>query len=336
MSVIRTGMIIGLLLALIVGSVSAQDEEATEGAPTFVASPYGVYVTTQGNVSLRLGPGTAFERLTVVPAATTLAAVGRTPDTSWIQVEFEDQRGWMASRYLVWSGNVAALPVSAVDELPVVRLGILGRIGSNTRLFDNSFRPVAGVAVEAGTVEITGRLGQGRYIWLQVNYRGALYWVRSWEIDYDADYSRVIDIAYLFPYSRIVGGVRADISETSNRLASIEGIWTNIANGGAASCLARDQPRIALRRVPDADIRREPRFAPVIAALDAAVLDINATVSAFNQACARPSDQFFLTEDEVREALARLQDARRNLLLAQSLIVSLGVRDPLLGNTSGN
>lgn len=306
------------------------------GVSSAQESEFGVYVTTQDFVSLRRGPGTAFERIDIVPAAETLPAVGRVPDTRWIQVEYEGQRGWVAARLLVWSGNVSALPVSAVDEIPVVRLGIIGRIFDRTRLFDNNFAPVEDVQVEASSVEITGRLGAGRYIWLQVNYRGGLYWVRSWEIDYDADYSRVVDISYLFPYSRIVSGVRDDISTTFSRLNRIETIWNNIAGGGSASCVARDLPELAQRRVPDADVRREPVFAPVVAALDAAVVNINTAVTAFRQACARPADQFFLTEDEVREALIQVEEARRNLVLAQSLIVSLGVRDPLLGNTSGN
>ncbi|MBZ0286772.1 MAG: SH3 domain-containing protein, partial [Anaerolineae bacterium] len=103
-----------LILMLCLTAVSAQD--APEVTPE-ATSQYntGIYVTTQDFVSLRTGPGRDFYRITVVAPVVTLQAVGRTADTRWIQVEYEDQLGWIASFLLVWSGNVTTLPVDGIN-----------------------------------------------------------------------------------------------------------------------------------------------------------------------------------------------------------------------------
>jgi uncharacterized protein YraI len=292
----------------------------------------GVYVTTQDFSSLRVGPGIAFQRLTVVPPATTLPAVGRAPDTSWVQVDYNGQKGWIVARLLVWSGDLVSLPVKAVNDVPVVRIGTTGTIYADTQLFDRNFQPMRGIPVVPGPVEITGRLGSGSYIWLQVDYQGQLYWVRSWEIDYGNNYRRVLDIAYLFAYTRLTRGIDADISSANTALSQIENIWTQLGQGGSVSC--GYIPAFARRKTADSDVRNQTTFAPLMVALDTAITDINAAISAFADACGRPSDQFFLTQQEVRDALNHVESARRNLILTNSLVESLAVRDPLLGSQS--
>ena len=80
-----------------------------------------VYVTTQYNAILRLGPGTDWERLTILPAGTTLKATGRTVWGDWFQVAYtgvldegaslEATRdgvtyGWVAYWLLIWTGDI--------------------------------------------------------------------------------------------------------------------------------------------------------------------------------------------------------------------------------------
>ena len=316
-------MVLRALILLLIALLAVSAEAQT-----------GVYVTTQDNVSLRVGPGVAFERLAIVPAATTLPALGRAPDTSWVQVDYNGQHGWIAARLLVWSGDLVSLPVSTINEIPVVRIGTIGTIYANTRLFDRDFQPVSGAAVTQGPIEITGRLGSGRYIWLQVDYQGNLYWVRSWEIDYGDNYRRVLDISYLFAYSRLTRQIERDLSSANQGLDRIENIWNQLAAGANVSC--GYIPALVRRAVPDSDVNREPIFAPLITAIDSAVTEINAAISAFADACGRPDDQFFLTQEEVRAALDHLSSARRNLILADSLVTSLALRDPLLRGSQGN
>lgn len=296
-------------------------------------SPYDVYVTTQDFVSLRIGPGTAFTRSQIVPAVQTLPAVGRTPNGRWIQVVYSGQRGWIAARYLVWSGNLSALPVSTMEEQTrVVRTGAMGYIPAGTPLYDRNLLPAA-TATVAQEVELIGRLGSGRYIWLQVDYQGVPYWVHSWEIDYDSEYVQTLDIAYLIPYTRLARGLDADISRTGSRLAVIEDIWTRLASGGSVSC--GNIPALVQRATREVDLRQEPVFAPVIEALDAAILDVNTAISAFDSACQRPETAFFLTQEEVIAVLTRLTDARRRLVLADALAAALFQRDPIVISSRG-
>jgi uncharacterized protein YraI len=317
------------LLCLCAAHVFAQGGETSENP---AVSPWGVYVTTQDALSLRIGPGTGFDRITVVPAVTTLPAVGRSPRGNWIQVVYAGQRGWLAARYLVWSGNLTLLPVSTMDEqVAIVRTGAIGFVPADTPLFDSTFRLVR--RTTAGQrVELTGRLGSGVYIWIQVDYNGTPYWVRSWEIDYDREYLFTLDAAYLIPYTRLARGLNADIGRVGERLTQIERVWLSLRAGEGVSCRNINPTR---RTTQDGGVRQEPIFLPVIAALDAAVLEINRAISAYNDACARPAADAFLTDAEVIAALTGLTDARRSLVLADSLAAALFNRDPIVAASRG-
>jgi uncharacterized protein YraI len=69
---------------------------------------------TQVNLRLRSGPGISYQSLTIAPAGTTVAAIGRNTATDWIQVQYGGQTGWMAAWFLNFSsGSAGALPVTA-------------------------------------------------------------------------------------------------------------------------------------------------------------------------------------------------------------------------------
>lgn len=317
-----------LVLALLMCGAGFAQDDATPPAEASAESPFGVWVTTQDFLSFRIGPGTAFERVAVVPAAATLPAVGRTPNGNWIQVEYAGQRGWLASRLLVWSGNLAALPVSTMEEVVrVVRTGAIGFVAAGTPFYDNRFVRVGEAPADAA-VELIGRLGSGVYIWVQVDYQGVPYWVRSWEIEYDRDYLFTLDVAYLIPYTRLARGLNTDISRVGSRLVTIENLWLTLQAGGSVTCAPL--PRPARRETADGSLRQEPIFRPVVSALDEAVLYINQALTALEEACNRPPDALFLTQGEVIDALSALADARLSLVLADSLAAALFNRDPIV------
>ncbi len=320
-----------LLLLCVLCAAAVFAQEPGEVADSSV-SPWGVYVTTQDAVSFRVGPGTNFARTAVVPPVTTLPAVGRSPRGNWIQVTYNGERGWLAARYLVWSGNLTLLPVSTMDEqVAIVRTGAIGFVPADTPLFDSTFRLVR--RTTAGQrVELIGRLGRGVYIWIQVDYNGTPYWVRSWEIDYDVEYVYTLDAAYLIPYTRLARGLNADIERAGTRLQNIERIWFSLRAGESVTC---QQIPPARRETQDSGVRQEPIFLPVIAALDEAVLEINRAIGVYNDACARPADAAFLTEVEVISALITLAEARRSLVLADSLAAALFNRDPIVAAARG-
>lgn len=292
----------------------------------------GVYVTTQDFSSLRAGPGRAFDRLAVVPPEVTLPAVGRTSDTQWIQVEYDGQRGWIASVLLVWSGDVITLPVDGVNPAPYIRraaaLGMTTRdapIYPHYTLMVPEFRVAT---IPAGTqIELTGRVGGNGFFRFQARWGDGLYWIGSWDVRIiDGDYTRLLDLTYIFTYGRLTNALASDLGQAVASYRFILDVWQRLERGDQVACV----PQIALveRALSDADALREPNFHGVIVPLDAAIASINRAITAFANACADPA--FVLTRDYIQTQLAELASANRNLLLVGSLLNPIRSRDPLL------
>ena len=72
----------------------------------------GISATTQPNLRLRVGPGTAYEILTTVPRGTTVPVLARNAAGDWIRVSYQGQTGWMAAWYTTLNGGT-------LDQLPV-------------------------------------------------------------------------------------------------------------------------------------------------------------------------------------------------------------------------
>ena len=83
---------------------------AASGGPA--GSPTGVTYTTTANVRLRSAPSTGGDVVASVPSGTTVDVIGRTGDSSWVQVNFGGQSGWMSSGYGRFAGDLNTAPVS--------------------------------------------------------------------------------------------------------------------------------------------------------------------------------------------------------------------------------
>ncbi len=318
-------LIVALIVLLAWANVSAQEVETPPEAP-----PTGVYVTTQDIMSLRAGPGRGFERLAIVPEVVTLPAYGRTSDTRWIQVMYEGQYGWILARYLVWSGDMIALPVDGVTPVPFIRRA--AALGYTTRETPYYLTAIASKElsgyIPAGTeVELTGRMGEKGFFRLQVRYNGQLVWVGSWNIRItDGDYRRLLDLAYTGPYGRLVLGIQSNIALALGSYNQVASIWERLSLGERIVCQP-PPPRVD-REVMDTDVNSAPEFLPAVRALDSAIQSINRAISAYEDACANITP---LTSDLVNAQLDEIDNAERNLLLAGSLLEPLRRRNPLLG-----
>jgi uncharacterized protein YraI len=298
------------------------------------ASPTGVYITTQDFVSLRTGPGRAFTRIAVIPPTITLPALGRTSDVQWVQVEYEGARGWIAALWLVWSGDVIELPVDGVDPAPFVRrAAATGFMTRDAPYYLDPNDPFAVIGmIPAGTgVELTGRLGETGFFKFQVRYDGGLYWVGSWDVNVtDGDYRRLLDLAYLYPYGRLVNELSENLAFSLSSYRQILDVWGRLRRGDFVACSP-----IPLRIEPtlsDADVTREPLFLPAAIALNNAVTAINGAIAAFEDGCRDPN--FVLTIDIIRAQLTALESAERNLIVVGSLLEPLRVRNPLYARPS--
>lgn len=97
------------LRPLIAAWESGAPTVATSGSPA--GSPTGVTYTVNSNLRLRNAPVSG-SVLTTVGAGSVVDVIGRTADSSWLQVNFGDQSGWMSAAYGAISGDINVVPVS--------------------------------------------------------------------------------------------------------------------------------------------------------------------------------------------------------------------------------
>lgn len=326
---VRNLLLVALLLA---APMLAQDTAEDEAIPTET----GIYVTTQDFLNLRSGPGTNFEALQVIDPEVTLMAIGRSADTRWVQViTDEGVTGWLFVRFLVYSGDVVQLRVDGINPETFIRMA--GVVAFTTRVspvYDREGNVIRDAYT--GRMELTGRLGSGNFARYQFYENGIEYWISAYNVRITSgNPSRLFDTAYLYPYGRILRQLDLDISATLGSLDQIEAIWRGIGNGASVNCTRI--PRRITRGVTDVDVQQEALFSPSVIALDAAILNTNAAISAFEDACARAQagESEFVTLADVRNALARINDARLNLNITDSTYIPLQGRDPLARILSG-
>jgi hypothetical protein len=322
-----------LLLTLLLACLTCVTALAQETTPP--PEPESeVYVTTQDFSSFRTGPGTAFRRLTVIPPVITLPAIGRTSDTRWVQVVYKGQRGWIASILLVWSGDIIKLPVDGIESARFIRrAAALGVTIRETPIYRNQVTPEdqVGTIPERTQVELTGRLGgsTGNYFRFQIRHQGQLYWVGSWNIRViDGNYLRLLDLAYLFPYGRLVRQLERNLAENVGSFTQIQSVWRRLSNGDQVRC-APIPPQVR-QFITESDASKEPSFAPAVRALDSAIKSTNTAIAAFADVCGNKDPNFVLTREAIDAALKEVDNAERNLIIAGSLLEPLRRRNPLL------
>ncbi|MEZ4670151.1 MAG: SH3 domain-containing protein [Anaerolineae bacterium] len=324
-----------LLLALLVfaAPLAAQEE------PTLEAPGYLVYVTTQDNVSLREGPGTAFKRLAVVPSVTTLPAIGRTTDASWIQVVYGEQRGWIDARWLVWSGPMMTLPADGVNPVPFIRLIRRQITVTDSMAIYNQVNYLPGQRVTfpapSATVELTGRLGSGSEYWLQFFYNGQYYWLGMWNLRYNVPGSRfneVPDAGYVYPFGRVYEQIVDYNGRARQTYNDILRVWVDLATGSSASCNFIPDAAVS-PEVSQSDLESEAILIPSMRALQAAIDSTNAAIDLFQSACGQEGENRFLTTETVNEALDYLATARRNFDLLSDVLPPTANRDPAFGGS---
>lgn len=141
------------------------------------------YVTRR--INLRVGPGTDYESIELLPVETALAVVSRQGD--WLQVQVDDLAGW------VWAGGTSLAETTPGPDPTTLPSGegvfpnedpgsgtrgtaaqsATATVGLNLRLGPGTDQAKAG-SLGAGTVlEIVGRQGD----WLEVRAQGLTGWV---------------------------------------------------------------------------------------------------------------------------------------------------------------
>lgn len=150
-----------------------------------------VQVTTTADVNLRAEPRANTQILTVIPAGTALPAIGRNQPTTWIQVTFADQTGWIVASFLTASGNLRTLPVTVGQTAPTSTAagsaapteGVTGTVrfnGLSVRQLPSATSNKLGMLSAGTVVVLTGRQGSGNSLWVRFSFQGQDAWLAGW------------------------------------------------------------------------------------------------------------------------------------------------------------
>lgn len=91
----------------------SQGQATAPGAVPAAPPANALQMTLLYNVRLRGAPTTKSPTLVSIPFKTVVSAVGRTADAAWVQVSFNGQTGWVASRFGQFSDDIQKLPIVA-------------------------------------------------------------------------------------------------------------------------------------------------------------------------------------------------------------------------------
>ncbi len=219
-----------------------------------------VPVVTIYDAVLRGGPGTAFDSVGGVPVGTTLPAVGRSADSSWIQVNFDGTVGWIASKLLEWSGDITVLPVmsgqpasDAPEAAPAAAApgGVTATNGSgiNVRSGPSTNDAVLGQLPAGTTVGLNARSGSGRSMWVRFDYNGQAGWLASWVVTINGDANSLPDVSgapqadapqasvpLTGDRAALLDQLQAALDKARGELQPIADKWHSLAGGLDVSC----------------------------------------------------------------------------------------------------
>lgn len=89
---------------------------ATAAPPT--PTPLPPVATTKIIVNVRAGPGAAFPVIGKLPRGASHEILGKSQDSKWWRINFEDKRGWIAADFTTVRGGTSGVPVIAVAKPP--------------------------------------------------------------------------------------------------------------------------------------------------------------------------------------------------------------------------
>ena len=171
------------------GSVSEAPGPASD-PETAAPETEGATVTVLGDMNIRSGPGTDFDRIGGAAEGEVFAITGKSPDGEWWQIEFDGQSGWIFAPY-VTAANVEDVPVvgdsqaagsvpedsttetPATPDEPLATAG--GDLDLNVRKGPGTEYDRIGGANEGEEFAITGKSSDG--MWWQIDFDGQSGWL---------------------------------------------------------------------------------------------------------------------------------------------------------------
>jgi D-alanyl-D-alanine carboxypeptidase len=125
------------------------------------ASPLWSPATTTADLSLRAGPGTGYEVISVMPKGSQVSALTEEPQNGFVRVRYGGREGWAAAAYLATGGGDDA-PASATTTVAL-----------NLRAGPGTTHKVVLVMPAGSAVTLTGESTNG---FAAVAYKGTYGW----------------------------------------------------------------------------------------------------------------------------------------------------------------
>jgi len=182
------------------GSLASVPVTSEEG----VASPAqdtGVRATTTVNLRIRRGPGTNFEFIALAPQGSVLPVLSRTADSSWLYIDRNGTRGWVAGWYTNVAGDLNVVPVAGSDQpaappsappqQPPAQGGVTATtaVNLNMRQGPGTNHPVLGWVPVGERVAVLGRNADNS--WIFGEYNGKQGWMAGWYLNVSGDLNSV-------------------------------------------------------------------------------------------------------------------------------------------------
>lgn len=167
-----------------------QPPSANEGGPFALISPY--------NVNIRSAPTVDAEVIKLLPFSTEAEATGRTQNSSWVRVRYQEAEGWAAAWLVILNGDINALPVEGGAGLPpgepaptptpvappAPSPGTGTTVYAPYRVNIRSAPNLAGTVLDLlpfqATADAVGRNAGNN--WIQIEYNGTQGWVAAWVV----------------------------------------------------------------------------------------------------------------------------------------------------------
>ena len=162
-----------------------------------------VSATPTINLNIRSGPSTGFGKIGLAIKGQALPVLGRNADSSWLLIDKDGRRGWIAGWFTNISGDVTSIPVSTASatgqtaqspvsapattnsEIVTATTTVNLRIRSGPSTNSNRL----GVAREGAVLTVEGRNADNS--WIYADYNGTKGWLAAWFTTISGDLTRV-------------------------------------------------------------------------------------------------------------------------------------------------
>ncbi len=184
-------------LCSISGDLNSVPIVGSSGGSAPPPAPGSVAATANVTLNIRNGPGATFGVVGYLPGGATVPVLGRNGDSSWVFIDRNGTKGWVAAWLCSISGDLSSVPVTsqsggaAPPPSAPSPSGVTATatISLNLRSGPGTSYAVVGVFTAGATAPIIGRAADSN--WINITYNGQTGWVAGWLCSISGDLNSV-------------------------------------------------------------------------------------------------------------------------------------------------